>query len=255
MKKQIYKESAWYMVCLARLFAVWGFIVFILLFIITLFFFIPCFFIRDKKLKLQWHKAVSKGLCFCSLHAIGCKYTIHQSFGKSLPSNQTFIFVCNHNSFIDILLLYPFSPCIIKFIAKDSLSKIPIFGSIYAIGSVLVNRKNDISRAKSFDNMCVAIYDGISLGIFPEGSRNKTEEPLLPFYTGAFRLAIKTNTPIVPVVIFNTKKILPANRVLYAWPHAISMYYLPPLYPPFVSMEKLKEQIHTQMKEFIIQHQ
>ncbi len=79
--------------------------------------------------------------------------------------------------------------------------------------------------------------------IFPEGSRNKTDKPLRPFYDGAFKLAKDMHKRVIPVVMFNTKKILPPGKFFYVMPHQIRMDILPPIATEDISMIDLKEKI------------
>ena len=62
--------------------------------------------------------------------------------------------------------------------------------------------------------------------IYPEGTRNKTDQPLKEFHDGAFRLAYDTRKSIIPAVIFNTKKALPQDKTFYFWPVKLKMHFL-----------------------------
>ena len=87
--------------------------------------------------------------------------------------------------------------------------------------------------------------------IYPEGTRNKTDQPLKSFHDGAFRLAIDTRKSIMPGVIFNTRKALPANIPFYLMPHLLSIHFLQPI--PVAEGEtvaSLKEKVFVVMKEY-----
>jgi len=77
--------------------------------------------------------------------------------------------------------------------------------------------------------------------IYPEGTRNKTSEPLKSFYDGAFKLAIDTQKPIIPVVLLNTKKILPAYPIMCFMPGKIQMDILAPIYTEGHTVQSLKQ--------------
>ena len=64
------------------------------------------------------------------------------------------------------------------------------------------------------------------MSIYPEGTRNRTDEPLKKFYDGAFKLAVSTGNAIIPAVIFNTKKALPVNKTFFFLPHRLQMHFL-----------------------------
>lgn len=117
----------------------------------------------------------------------------------------------------------------------------PIFGWIYQFGSVIVDRKNDQSRRASFDEMKRVLANGLDMLIYPEGTRNKTSAPLKSFYDGAFKLAIDTQKPIIPVVLLNTKKILPAYPVMCFKPGKIQMDILEPIAVQGHTVQSLKQ--------------
>jgi 1-acyl-sn-glycerol-3-phosphate acyltransferase len=167
---------------------------------------------------------------------------------------QNYVVVCNHNSFMDVPLATPFIPGPNKTIAKKEMAKIPIFGAIYKVGSVLVDRKSDESRKNSFIQMKEVLRLGMHMCIYPEGTRNKTNEPLQYFHNGAFKLAVDSGKSIMPAVIFNTAKVLPANKGFFFWPVKIRMEFLEPVPPEFYSIEELKDEVFMQMKEYYVKH-
>jgi 1-acyl-sn-glycerol-3-phosphate acyltransferase len=130
---------------------------------------------------------------------------------------------------MDIPISSPGIPGGNKTIAKVELSRIPLFGMIYKRGSVLVDRKSEQSRKKSYLNMKQVLEDGLHMCIYPEGTRNKSADPLKPFKDGAFRLAIETGAPIIPAVIIGTKKMLPAHLFFYFNPGKVKLIFLPPV--------------------------
>lgn len=73
------------------------------------------------------------------------------------------------------------------------------------------------------------LEQGLHMCIYPEGTRNKTKDPLKSFKDGAFRLAIETGTPIIPAVIIGTKEMLPSHIPFYFRPGNIKMIFLPPV--------------------------
>jgi 1-acyl-sn-glycerol-3-phosphate acyltransferase len=161
------------------------------------------------------------------LTLIGCPVRVK---GKSnFKKGQTYIVACNHNSLMDVPLSTPFIPGPNKTIAKIEMAKIPVFGIIYRKGSILVDRKSDESRRKSLDDMRRVLANGMHMCIYPEGTRNKTGQPLKSFYDGAFRLASDTGTPIIPTLIFHTGTVLPNNKKFFLWPHPLKIHFLEPV--------------------------
>jgi 1-acyl-sn-glycerol-3-phosphate acyltransferase len=96
---------------------------------------------------------------------------------------------------------------------------------------------------------------GIHLCLYPEGTRNKTSLPLQPFYDGAFVTAVKAQKPIMPGVIFNTGKILPHNKKIWAWPMPIRIHFLQPVPTAGLTLSEvpaLKEKVHTMMADYYV---
>ena len=125
--------------------------------------------------------------------------------GKHNLNNGNYIFALNHASLIDIPLLLIAVNRYTVFIAKNELSKIPIFKSILdRAGFIFVDRKNNDSAVKSMNNLMEDIKKTPrSVAIFPEGTRTR-DGKLLPFKKGAAIFAINTNIPVVPVAISGT---------------------------------------------------
>ncbi len=173
---------------------------------------------------------------------------------EQFKAGQNYVVVCNHNSFMDVPVTSPGIPGANKTIAKLEMARIPLFGIIYKRGSVLVDRKSEESRLKSYAHMKQVLEMGLHMCIYPEGTRNKTKQPLKEFKDGAFRLAIETQKPIIPAVLFNTKKVLPTNKVFYFWPSKIEMHFLPAVDVSGLEMsdaKALKDQIFVMMWKYI----
>ena len=221
-----------------RILAFWALFVFASTMFLFIWFYLACFFLQEPN-KTKWHRTISRiwmGL-FLTLSGLRFSVTGKHHFNKIGPA----IVICNHNSLIDVPLSTPFLPRANKTIAKKSFIYVPIFGWIYQFGSVIVDRKNDHSRKTSFDNMKRVLDSGLDMLIYPEGTRNKTSEPLKSFYDGAFKLAVDTQKPIIPVVILNTKKILPAYPIMCFKPGKIQMDILAPINSQGHTVKSLKQ--------------
>lgn len=162
---------------------------------------------------------------------------------ENFRKGETYIIVCNHNTLIDIPVSTPQIPGANKTIAKIEMSRIPIFGMLYKRGSVLVDRKNEESRKASYIKMKKVLELGMHMCIYPEGTRNRTSEPLQRFHDGAFKLSVETGCSILPAVISNTTNVIPNNKTFYFWPGKIEMHFLEPVSPSSQTTEQLKEKI------------
>jgi 1-acyl-sn-glycerol-3-phosphate acyltransferase len=92
---------------------------------------------------------------------------------------------------------------------------------------------------------------GLHMCLYAEGTRNQTDQPLKSFHDGAFRLAIDSGKAIIPSLIFNTRKVLPASKTFFLIPHKMEMHFLPPVAPqPGETAQSLKEKVFKIMYDY-----
>lgn len=176
---------------------------------------------------------------------------------RHFRKDERYVVVVNHNSLVDIPVSTPWIPGPNKTLAKAEMAKIPLFGIIYRAGSILVDRDSELSRKESFTAMQQTLKQGLHLCLYPEGTRNKTEAPLQPFYDGAFIAAIRAQVPVMPAVIFGTRAILPNRPKLWARPKVIRYHFLEPVPTKGLSMSDrhaLRDRVHKVMEDYILQH-
>lgn len=232
-----------------RIWALWGLCIFVITMIVAMVFYAFCYLMKEPR-KAQWHRQVSKVWMNVYLVCIGCPLKVR---GKEyFEKNKNYIVVCNHSSFMDVPVTTPFMPNANKTIAKKEFAFIPFFGWIYSLGAVLIDRKNEQSRKQGYTKMKRVLATGLDMVIYPEGTRNKTDEPLRPFHDGAFRLSAETKVPIIPALIFNTKKILPPDKPFFMLPHIIEMHFLPPQLPDNLPVPALKQKVFELMKSYYV---
>lgn len=132
--------------------------------------------------------------------------------GERIDPQQRYVLVGNHHSYFDI-------PCIlaaidtqpIRFMAKASLFKIPIFGwALGRSGFIPIDRKNRRTAVKSFDLAARRIRRGNTIVVFPEEGRTRVRQ-LRDFQRGAFLLAIKSELPVLPIAVDGTFDVFPAG--------------------------------------------
>jgi 1-acyl-sn-glycerol-3-phosphate acyltransferase len=129
---------------------------------------------------------------------------LHIENAEVLDPKQRYILVANHYSYFDIVCIFAAVQQPIRFMAKASLFKIPIFGwSIGRAGFIPIDRKNRRTAVKSFDLAVQRIRRGNTIVIFPEEGRSRNRE-MRPFQRGAFLLAIKSELPVVPMAVDGT---------------------------------------------------
>lgn len=209
-----------------RIWATWG----LIWFVVTMLLFMPAFIIISfMREPLRTRRFIGFSRVWMGLYmpGIGCPVFIKGK--ENFAKGQNYIVICNHNAFIDVPVSSPGIPGANKTIAKAELAKTPVFGMLYSMGSILVDRKSEASRRDSFNAMKNVLAMGMHMCIYPEGTRNRTDEPLKAFHDGAFRLAMATGKPLMPALIFNSRKVMPEKPKFTLYPHRMRMHFLPPI--------------------------
>ena len=132
-------------------------------------------------------------------------------YDTPLNKKQAYVFVANHFSYLDILSLNVQLGHYFRFMAKSELGSIPLFKIFFRTIDIAVDRKSVRNSIKAYQYAERALKEGDSLGIFPEGGIGKQVPKLSSFKSGAFKMAVETNTPIVPVTIVDNWRRLPGG--------------------------------------------
>lgn len=172
------------------------------------------------------------------LKIAGTKITV---IGEENILDEPTLYVGNHRSYFDILLMYVQCKGLTGFVAKDSMDKFPSLRIwMRFVYCLFLNRKDPREGMKTILQAIEYVKQGISICIFPEGTRNDGEElSMLPFKEGAFKIATKTGCPIVPVSINNSAEIFENHFPKLKKTHVI-LEYGKPIYPKELSKEELK---------------
>ena len=149
----------------------------------------------------------------CILVASGIKVTVK---GRSnIDSAGSYIYMSNHLSNFDIPVLLAYLPVQFRWLAKAELFKIPLFGyAMQRAGYISIDRSNFKSAVQSLKRAAKNIRDGVSVLIFPEGTRSQ-DCNIQQFKKGGFVLAVDSGVPIIPVIIHGTWPIMPKKRILF----------------------------------------
>jgi 1-acyl-sn-glycerol-3-phosphate acyltransferase len=236
-----------------RIWAAWAAIVFISTMIIFLVpFLLFSYFEKDPK---KTYRFISFSRIWMDVFLFLIGSPMHVKGKENFAPGENYIVLCNHNSFIDIPVSSPAIPGGNKTIAKIEMARIPVFGMLYRTGSVIVDRKSDSSRKESYNKMKDVLAMGLHMCIYPEGTRNKSDKPMNVFHSGAFRLAVDTRKAIIPGIIFNTRKVLPANKTFYAMPHPVAIHFLPPIQAEESdTADSLRLRVHEIMSKYYSAH-
>lgn len=156
---------------------------------------------------------------------------------ERVPKDQAVLYIANHRSFFDILMTYVRVPRPTGYVAKIELKKAPFLSQwMRLVNCLFLDRKDLKQGAKTIITATQMVKDGISICIFPEGTRNKTEDTFLPFHGGSFKIAEKSGCPIVPIAINNAAEIF-ENHLPFVRPTHVVIEYCEPIYTSELSRE------------------
>lgn len=186
----------------------------------------------------------------------GVRYKVHGR--EHIDLKQSYIYIFNHRSNLDAPLIPMVVPHRVRAIGKKELSRIPIFATVVGKLAVWVDRSNPVSRHKSLEKLIALRHKGISVVVAPEGTRNNTDQTLLPFQKGAFRLAIETQTPILMMAVIGADHLMKRGSWLLR-PGVIRVYYSKPIQPPKTlskeDVDEFTEKCKNRMEAMILTHE
>lgn len=174
------------------------------------------------------------------LKIAGAKVTVIGE--ENVPLDTPVLYIANHRSYFDILLTYARFPNCTGFVAKKEMDHIPLFSTwMRNIHCLFLDRTDLRQGLKTILAAVDKVKAGISICIFPEGTRNRSENgtDLLPFHDGSFKVATKANCPIVPIALCNTAQLYEAHFPRITPAHVV-MEYCKPIYPDQLDKEDKK---------------
>ena len=211
------------------IFGIYGVIMFFVAMFISCCFYVLIFMFVDKsKAPHIAHRLISRRWARSLFVFYGIRLVVKDK--ELLDQKQTYVFMSNHRSLLDIPGIACSTKHTIRFLAKVELMKIPLLGYVIRKLYVPVDRKNKAARAKSMENMMNSIKEGISVVIYPEGTRNKDNiNPLLPFHDGAFRLAIQSQVPLAILAVKNSENLLSPVNAFQLSPGTLTCQWCKPI--------------------------
>ena len=161
---------------------------------------------------------------------------------ENVPKDQAVLYIGNHRSFYDIITTYVRVPRPTGYIAKKELLKVPLLSIWMKYLHCLFLDRTDIKQGLTTILTAIEkVRSGISICIFPEGTRNKNADDLelLPFHEGSFKIATKAKCPIIPIAINNSADIFEAHFPKIR-PAKVVVEYGRPIYPDELDKETKK---------------
>lgn len=146
----------------------------------------------------------------CVAFLSGVRLTV---IGKErIPKDRAVLYVGNHQSYFDIVLSYGLMPDFTGYVAKNGILKVPVLSSLMRYMNCLFLDRSDVRQGmQTILSAIDLVNEGISVCIYPEGTRNDHPDEFLEFHKGSFKIAQRTGCPIVPITVVNTRNILEAH--------------------------------------------
>lgn len=201
-----------------------------------------------------WARSIMR-FCFIDIKIIG---------RENLSRVRSAVFVCNHQSMLDIFMLLGYTGKNAGFLAKKQVVWIPVIGILLLLfGHILVDRSNPRKSLESVQRCIKAINKGWSIFIFPEGTRTKNGE-IGPFKSGSMKIPLRTGAPVIPLTLTGIFKVMP-KKTFAVNPHPVILHIGEPLvsagvevkdFKPFVKqveqiIHDTKERIDSEYREFL----
>lgn len=161
---------------------------------------------------------------------------------ENVPKDTPVLYIGNHRSYFDILLTYVRCPIRTGYVAKKEMERYPLLANwMRNLHCLFLDRKDIKQGMKTILEAIEKIKSGISICIFPEGTRNKNASDLdmLPFHEGSFKIAVKAKCPIIPIAMNNTSEIFEAHLPKIKPCHVV-IEYCKPIYPDELDKEDKK---------------
>ena len=159
---------------------------------------------------------------------------------ENVPKEEPVLYVANHRSYFDILLTYVRVPRPTGYVSKKEIARYPLLRNWMTNLHCLFLDRQDIKQGlKTILTGIEQMKSGISMCIFPEGTRNKVNDTFLPFHGGSFKLAEKSGCPIIPISLNNTAAIFEDHIPRIKKAHVI-IEYGAPIYPDSLDKEMKK---------------
>lgn len=169
---------------------------------------------------------------------------------ENVPKDEPVLYIGNHRSYFDILITYVRVPRPTGYIAKKEILRYPLLRNwMRNLHCLFLDRKDIKQGMTTIMNGIEKIKSGISICIFPEGTRNKVNDTFLPFHEGSFKIAEKSGCAIIPMTINNTADIFEDHLPLIKKTHVV-LEYGKPIYMSQMSREE-KKRIGVKVQEVI----
>ena len=228
------------------LFFVSSIALFFILFIVGLF---------SKKVKARMSYAIVQWVLRVCLFIAGTKVEVIGL--ENVPKDRAVLYVGNHRSIFDILINYSLLPPLVGFISKKEMKKYPFLNHwMKLMNCLFLDRENIKEGLKTILEGVDKMKNGVSMFIYPEGTRARRDEDMIEFKEGSFKLAEKSGAPIIPVAINNSSACFEDHKPRVKKAHVV-IEYGKPIETTELSKEEKKHigsHVHNIVKEMVMKN-
>lgn len=184
------------------------------------------------------------------------RVTIESHGLENLPKESGFIFFPNHQGMFDVLVFLESCPVPFAFVIKKEASNVILLKQVIsALRSIVIDRGDIRQSMEVINKMAEEVQKGRNFVIFPEGTRSKMGNKLLPFKGGTFKSAVKAKCPIVPCALIDSFKPFDENSIARV---TVKLFYLPPIYyEEYASMKtpEIANMVKTRIETVIAEYE
>lgn len=192
----------------------------------------------------EWVGSFIFGRLWAWLSVVLVPAKVEVSGRENIKTGQSYVIVANHQSLFDIFVIYWWLKLDIRWMMKKELRRLPGIGFASAqVGHIFIDRSDSRKAFMSLQQAREKLVNGISVVIFPEGTRSKTTK-MLPFKRGAFKLASDLNLPVLPITIIGTRNIMPSETI-DIFPAKVQMI----IHKPIEFQRSKENEYHAILKE------
>lgn len=167
---------------------------------------------------------------------------VHVSGLEHIRPGQSYVFVSNHQSMLDVFIIYGWLPVVFKWLMKQELGRIPLVGqACRSAGHICINRSNARAAQDSLKQVEAELRDGVSTVIFPEGTRSLDGE-VKAFKRGAFQIALDLNLPVIPISLSGCYEAMKKGDH-FVTRHPLTMYIGEEIAPEELSIDLVREKV------------
>ncbi len=192
----------------------------------------------------------------CVLFLSGTKITVIGE--ENVPKDEPVLYIGNHRSYFDVVITYARVPGLCGYISKKEIERIPLLNIWMRYLHCLFLDRDNIKEGLAVILTAInKVKSGISICVFPEGTRNDTEEDFLPFHSGSLKIAEKSGCAIIPMALNHTEDIFEAHIPWIRKTHIV-LEYCKPVYPkdlPKEERKKISDIVEKKIKETYYKNQ